>query len=199
MIQVDRVDKHQPGSMVTTPQLKSSQPRSNSRSSRGHLSWVHGSPRSQHNKAMKGACSPSSGANSPQFLHVPLNGFQDPYCTPKHKEAFQADNSSSNAYMRMHGKNLQAPRKGNNVLLSDDGSCSSRKAGNKDDSMSIREFRLETSSSEGEMSTDNSSAKASGGHMAALEEVRSQWASFTNSIMGVQVQPNELSVNPRSI
>ena len=88
--------------MVSTPPHKMAQPRSSSRGSKGHLSWVHGSPRSHSKRAAAakisdGACSPNSGANSPQFLNVPMGNLasmSDVFVTPKHKEAF-ADHSGS--------------------------------------------------------------------------------------------------------
>ncbi len=215
-IMVEHVDKRQPA-MVATPPHKVAQPRSSSRRSNGrNLSWVHGSPRSQNKRAQKGGacCSPSSGQDSPHFLHVPISSNMssgDPYCTPKHKEVYPADQSCSERHLRMAQMNMQAPKKGG-VLLSDDGgSC--RKGchqGYQDaDSMSIREFRLETSSSEGDMSTENSSQGApKDPRQAALDEVRSKWQGFTSSIMGVSVNTNgplmtassaAASVNPRAI
>ena len=87
------------------------------------------------------------------------------------------------------------------MLSDDDGSCrkgAAHQGGFSDaDSASIREFRLESSSSDGDMSTDNSSQEhPANSRQAALDEIRAGQNDLMSRIMSVQIYA---PLNPRAI
>ena len=117
---------------------------------------MHGSPRScrSGNSSCKAKTSKSEASqnNAHQFLALPQPVQQDPYTTPKHKEACLADVSNTERSERML-KALQAPKKRDEMY---DELCNSRnhaRGGHNYENMSIRAFRLESSSSKGDGSS----------------------------------------------
>ena len=114
---------------------------------------MHGSPRScrSGNSSCKAKTSKSEASqnNAHQFLALPQPVQQDPYTTPKHKEACLADVSNTERSERML-KALQAPKKRDEMF---DDISASRNRAHDYENMSIRAFRLDSSSSKGDGSS----------------------------------------------
>ena len=171
--------------------------RSSSRSSSRH-SWVHGgSPRSGGRRSHAGnSCSSSKAKttkseasnNFHQFLALPKPVQQDPYTTPKHKEVCLADVSNTERSERML-KALQAPKKRDEMYDEFNSSRNHSRAAHDYENMSIRAFRLESSSSKGDGSSTAGDSSRGQQQAAALEEMRTQWHAFTENIMNVQIAP----------
>lgn len=151
---------------VTTPTTKLAMPKSSPRSSsRGH-SWVRGSsPRS--------ACSDVSAKKQAALLAVPKQESADPYNTPKGKDD-QDSACNSGRFQRA----LQAPKKRDELI---DATARKNRAFDPEN-LQIRAFRLDSSSSDGDDHSTGSSDAGANPRQEALDEMRSQWADFTQRI-----------------
>ena len=151
-IAVTSVDAQADKMIDESPMGKLAIQKRSSRSSSRH-SWVHGSPRScrSGNSSCKAKTSKSEASqnNLHQFLTLPQPVQQDPFTTPKHKEVCLADVSNTERSERML-KALQAPKKRDEMF---DEITASRNRAHDYENMSIRAFRLDSSSSKGDGSS----------------------------------------------
>ena len=173
-INVSNVEDMKSQAMVSTPKAKLALPRSRSPRS-PYNNWGSGSPRSnKHNHSPAGF----SAAHANQFLAVPENAQDDPYTTPKAKDQI-GNTSCSN---RHRNKAILAPKKRDEMFEE-----TSRKNRAYDpNNLSIRAFRLD-SSSDGEMSTDNSSVEDSDQRQQAMNEMRADFRAYSQLIMEVEI------------
>lgn len=100
-----------------------------------------------------------------QFLAVPTSpaAAHDPYTTPRNNEAAQDLSGKAN-------KALQAPRKRDEVI---DETLVRKNRAYDPSNLQVRAFRLESSPSDGEGSTENSSQEDESA------QISRQWTSFT--------------------
>lgn len=172
--------------IMTTPKNKLALPRDHSGSS-GRHSWVHG-----HSPRSGGSSSKKTGGFQQPFALPQGGAAANSYLTPTNKETSYQDNSCSDQWQRA----LQAPKKREESF----GSASKRKQRAYDpENLSVRAFRLESNSSDGdEGSTSGEENTSPGGErQQAMREMRGQWAAFTQRIMDVQIPTG--SLNPRAL
>ena len=186
-IAVTSVDAQADKMIDESPMGKLAIVKRSSRSSSRH-SWVHGSPRSCRAGNSSSKAKTTKSEASYQFLTLPQPVQQDPYTTPKHKEACLADVSNTERSERML-KALQAPKKRDEMF--DEISESSRSRAHDYENMSIRAFRLDSSSSKGDGSSTAGDSSCGHQQQAALEEMRSQWQAFSANIMNVKISPQD--------
>ena len=100
------------------------------------------------------------------------------------------DSSNSNRWERAQ-RVLQAPQKRDEDFDSGD-----KRKQRAYEPVSVRAFRLDTSSDCDERSTSGENSSPGSERQQAMQEMRGQWAAFTQRIMDVQI-PSK--VNPRAI
>ena len=112
---------------------------------------------------------------------------QDPFTTPKHKEVCLADVSNTERSERML-KALQAPKKRDEMF---DEITASRNRAHDYENMSIRAFRLDSSSSKGDGSSTAGDSSRGEEQQAALDDMRSQWQAVSANIMNVKISSQD--------